>query len=119
MARRDSLIVEDLTFQYGREAALAGISFTAVPGDWIALFGGAGAGKTTLLRLLAGQLRPEAGSVQYPSAGDRPGISVEFARASAAQSGSLSVSKLLARSAGGSAAPAARRSAQVAEIVDL
>jgi heme exporter protein A len=47
---------------FGRRAAVAGVDFTLSAGDCLALFGPNGAGKTTLLRLIAGLLKPSAGS---------------------------------------------------------
>ena len=47
---------------YGERVALREISFTLAPGATVAVFGANGAGKTTLLRILAGLLRPHAGS---------------------------------------------------------
>jgi ABC-2 type transport system ATP-binding protein len=48
---------------YGERRALQGVSFTARPGERIAIIGPNGAGKTTLLQILAGSLRPSGGSV--------------------------------------------------------
>jgi heme exporter protein A len=53
-----------LTKQFGRRTAVAGVDLTLGAGDCLALFGPNGAGKTTLLRLLAGLLKPTAGSVR-------------------------------------------------------
>jgi len=47
---------------YGERVALREISFTLAAGATLAVFGANGAGKTTLLRILAGLLRPHAGS---------------------------------------------------------
>ena len=53
-----------------------GVSFAAVPGEWVALRGANGSGKTTLLRCLAGLVRPEVGDVlwngQPAHAGEHP-----------------------------------------------
>jgi heme exporter protein A len=49
---------------FGRRAAVAGVDFTLSAGDCLALFGPNGAGKTTLLRLIAGLLKPSAGSAR-------------------------------------------------------
>jgi heme exporter protein A len=56
--------VSELARHFGRRRALDGVSFTLRSGDALALFGPNGAGKTTLLRLLAGLLKPTAGSAR-------------------------------------------------------
>ena len=56
--------VSDLTRSFGRRKAVAGVTFSLLPGDCLALFGPNGAGKTTLLRLLAGLLKPSSGSAR-------------------------------------------------------
>jgi heme exporter protein A len=56
------LHADELTKQYGRLTAVDRVSFGLGRGQLLALFGPNGAGKTTLLRLLAGLLRPTAGS---------------------------------------------------------
>jgi heme exporter protein A len=48
--------------RYGERVALAGISVRVEQGQTLAVLGPNGAGKTTLLRVLAGLLRPHAGS---------------------------------------------------------
>jgi heme exporter protein A len=48
--------------RYGDRKALEGVTVTVPQGATLAVFGANGAGKTTLLRVLAGLLRPHAGS---------------------------------------------------------
>lgn len=47
----------------GRPTALDAVTFSASPGERIALLGRPGAGKTTLLRCLAGLCRPDSGQI--------------------------------------------------------
>jgi ABC-type multidrug transport system ATPase subunit len=47
--------------------ALAGASLDLLPGEHVALDGAAGSGKSTLLLILAGILRPDAGTVSWIS----------------------------------------------------
>ena len=57
------LQVHRLSFAHGGAAPLfAGVDLRLGPG-WHGLAGANGAGKTTLLRLLAGEIRPDAGQV--------------------------------------------------------
>ena len=66
VSRSDLPIVEaaDLARSFGPRKAVAGVTFSLAPGDCLAVFGPNGAGKTTLLRLLAGLLKPSAGSAR-------------------------------------------------------
>ena len=57
------LRAEGLRHRFGRLQALDDIGFSLAPGETLAVFGPNGAGKTTLLRVLAGLIRPHAGSV--------------------------------------------------------
>ena len=57
------MVVTDLVKQFGRFAALRGVSAEFVPGRLYAILGDNGAGKTTLLRALAGLTRPTRGSI--------------------------------------------------------
>ncbi|QIJ75958.1 ATP-binding cassette domain-containing protein [Methylobacterium sp. NI91] len=56
--------VEGAAFAYRGRAALHRLDLTLVRGTTLALLGPNGAGKTSLIRLLAGRLRPDAGSVR-------------------------------------------------------
>ena len=56
--------LERLERRYGERVALGGVSVRLEEGQTLAVLGSNGAGKTTLLRVLAGLLRPHAGSVR-------------------------------------------------------
>lgn len=50
--------------RFGRAWVLRGLNLTVRPGELLIIAGPNGAGKTTLLRILAGLMRPTAGSVR-------------------------------------------------------
>jgi ABC-2 type transport system ATP-binding protein len=54
---------DSLTMRYGERDALRSVSFAIADGERVAVIGPNGAGKTTLLQILAGALRPTAGTV--------------------------------------------------------
>jgi len=56
----------------GGRPVFADLSFTLSPGELLAVTGPNGAGKSTLLRLVAGLLRPSAGSVTLEFSSDPP-----------------------------------------------
>jgi len=58
----DALVVRGLGKSFGRKV-IAGLDLTIAPGEFYALLGPNGAGKTTTLRMIAGLLRPDAGSI--------------------------------------------------------
>jgi ABC-type multidrug transport system ATPase subunit len=58
-----AVIVSDLVKQFGRFAALRGVSAEFAAGRLYAILGDNGAGKTTLLRALAGLAPPTRGSI--------------------------------------------------------
>lgn len=57
------IVLNDLVKQFGRFAALRGVSAEFVSGRLYAIIGENGAGKTTLLRSLAGLARPTRGTI--------------------------------------------------------
>jgi ABC-2 type transport system ATP-binding protein len=56
---------DSLTMRYGERDALRSVSFELADGERVAVIGPNGAGKTTLLQILAGALRPTAGTVSH------------------------------------------------------
>ena len=56
------------SFEGSQQPVLDGISFAVDAGDTLSVIGPSGCGKTTLLYILAGLLRPTAGSVQVAGA---------------------------------------------------
>ena len=58
-----TLVARELSAGHGARVLFAGLDLTVAPGDVIGLVGANGAGKSTLLGLLAGQGRPESGTV--------------------------------------------------------
>ncbi|HEX3511183.1 MAG TPA: heme ABC exporter ATP-binding protein CcmA [Solirubrobacteraceae bacterium] len=63
-ARAGAVEIAGLARHYGERAALSDVSVSVPEGSTLVVFGPNGAGKTTLLRVLAGLLRPHAGSVR-------------------------------------------------------
>jgi ABC-type branched-subunit amino acid transport system ATPase component len=59
------LVVRDLHRQFGGVRAVSGASFTVPSGRITGLIGPNGAGKSTALNIIAGALRPDAGTVDY------------------------------------------------------
>jgi ABC-2 type transport system ATP-binding protein len=57
-----ALEVRGLTKAFGRKV-VEGLALTIRPGEFYALLGPNGAGKTTTLRMIAGLMRPDAGSI--------------------------------------------------------
>lgn len=63
-----SLCLRGLTMAFGRRLLFTHVEAEVAPGRCLAVTGANGAGKSTLLRIVAGLLRPEAGSVDFDGA---------------------------------------------------
>lgn len=59
------LTAESLTLQRGERLLFESVSFALAPGSLLLLRGANGAGKSSLLGVLAGMLRPTAGTVRW------------------------------------------------------
>ena len=59
------IVIDAVVKQFGRFAALRGVSAEFAAGRLYAILGDNGAGKTTLLRTLAGLVQPTRGSVRF------------------------------------------------------
>ena len=62
-SNRPFLVVEGVTFGYGREPLLYNVHVQVQAGEMVGLLGPNGSGKTTLLRLLSGVYRPQQGKI--------------------------------------------------------
>ncbi|MCG6969111.1 MAG: ABC transporter ATP-binding protein [Gammaproteobacteria bacterium] len=60
----DSLLIDDVHFNYGAGAIFDGLSIDVQPGEFLSIIGPSGCGKTTLLNLLSGFLFPRQGSIK-------------------------------------------------------
>jgi len=58
-----ALAARGIRKSFGRREVLAGLDLEIEAGEMVAIVGENGSGKTTLLRILAGDLRPDEGSV--------------------------------------------------------
>jgi len=56
----------DVTFGYGSPPQIERVTLNIEEGERVGLLGRNGVGKSTLLKLIAGELRPESGSVSLP-----------------------------------------------------
>lgn len=58
--------VIEIKKSFKNKEVLKGVSFTVEEGDKVALLGNNGAGKSTLLKIIAGQLKANAGRIETP-----------------------------------------------------
>jgi branched-chain amino acid transport system ATP-binding protein len=63
--QKNLLTLSDVWIQYGRVAAVQGLSMTVDAGEFVGLIGNNGAGKTTTLRAITGTLRPTRGEITF------------------------------------------------------
>jgi zinc transport system ATP-binding protein len=56
--------IENVSFSYGKNEVLQGISFGIPRGDYLGIIGPNGGGKTTLLKIVLGLLTPSQGTVR-------------------------------------------------------
>lgn len=70
-----SLSADSVVVELGGTPVLAGVSFEATEGEFVAVVGPNGAGKTTLLGCLAGEIRPSSGMVELRDA-DPAGLTI-------------------------------------------
>lgn len=70
IAPKSIVVLNGLIKQFGRFAALRGVTTEFASGKLYAILGGNGAGKTTLLRTLAGLSAPTRGTVSVLGSGD-------------------------------------------------
>jgi ABC-2 type transport system ATP-binding protein len=59
-----ALLLDNVAKSYGAVRAVAGVSFKAQAGEFIALLGPNGAGKSTLFQLLSGLFLPDSGRIE-------------------------------------------------------
>jgi len=73
--------IQGVSKSFGSVAALAGVSLTIRPGEFVAIIGPSGCGKTTLLKIVAGLVAPDAGTVAIGGTrvtGPGPDLAVVF-----------------------------------------
>lgn len=61
----DVLNVQRLALSYGDEEVINDLNFHLAAGHFLAIIGENGVGKTTLVRALLGQLKPQAGAIEF------------------------------------------------------
>lgn len=56
--------IEDLSFSYGEQKVISGLSYTVKERDFLGIIGSNGAGKTTLMKMIVGLLPPTSGDIR-------------------------------------------------------
>src|ERR687894_974671 len=79
------IAADNVSKRYGARNALRGVSFSAPPGERLAVIGPNGAGKTTLLSILAGIVEPSGGDVQADRVGWVPQEPAVYGKLSVAE----------------------------------
>jgi len=112
-----------VAFSFAQVRAVDGVDLTVPQGSLTAVLGASGCGKTTLLRLVAGFLAPQAGTICFDDtvvAGDGVWVSAQHRRVGyVPQEGALFPHLDVAANIGFGLPRAQRRSARVAEMLDL
>ena len=73
--------VDHVSFSYGSQPVLRGVTFALRPGEVVALVGPTGSGKSTLCTLLAGLVRPTSGEIRLADVALRAAHPVDLRRA--------------------------------------
>lgn len=63
LERLGALELRDVSYSYGGEPAVSGVSFAVAPGEVVGIVGPSGGGKSTLVQLIARLRRPDSGEV--------------------------------------------------------
>ena len=61
------ILIRDLHLQYGEKVIFENLNFSIKPNDKIGLIGRNGAGKTSLFNIIAKELTPDSGHVEFPT----------------------------------------------------
>lgn len=61
----NTLVIDNLTMRRGKHTIFENVSFTAYPGEILAVLGANGSGKTTLLRAVQGSLPVSSGTITF------------------------------------------------------
>jgi iron(III) transport system ATP-binding protein len=112
-----------VTHAFGDVRAVDGVDLVVPEGSFTAVLGPSGCGKTTLLRLVAGFLRPGAGTIRFDDrvvAGEGVSVPPQQRRVGyVPQEGALFPHLDIAANIGFGLPRSARRSARVREMLDL